>query len=307
MSARVLNIAHRGGAGLWPENTMAAFEAGFALGADGAELDVQLTKDGRIAVFHDHDLKPEIVRDASGRWLEKKGPRISQMTFAELQAFDVGRLKPGTRYAETHPEQEARDGERIPLLDDVVALAKRTNKRLWIELKTPLLGGKGAENAVTLADAVIDLLQTHDAVQLATFVAFDWAGLVHAKRRAPGIETRFTTLPQRWFADPVPKEDEPPPPDQLAALRRMAAEGAPWEAGVHPKDHRGLRGAVKAAGGDGWFPYFPDVTPETAAETKAFGLSLAAWTVNDPAEMRRLIALGADGICTDRPDLFPAR
>lgn len=160
------------------------------------------------------------------------------MTFAELQAFDVGRLKPGTRYAETHPEQEARDGERIPLLDDVVALAKRTNKRLWIELKTPLLGGKGGENAVTLADAVIDLLQTHDAVQLAAFVAFDWAGLVHAKRRAPGIETRFTTLPQRWFADPVPKEDEPPRPisSPLCAVWR-------------PKAHRGRRASIEGSPG----------------------------------------------------------
>ncbi|MBV9420715.1 MAG: glycerophosphodiester phosphodiesterase, partial [Alphaproteobacteria bacterium] len=52
------------------------------------------------------------------------------------------------------------------------------------------------------------------------------------------------------------------------------------------------------------FPYFPDATPERVAEAKSLGLKTGAWTVNEPADMRRLIGLGLDGLCTDRPDLL---
>ena len=58
----VWNIAHRGGAALYPENTLAGFRNAVALGCDGAELDVQLSKDGEVIVFHDYLLKPEICR-----------------------------------------------------------------------------------------------------------------------------------------------------------------------------------------------------------------------------------------------------
>ena len=47
-----------------------------------------------------------------------------------------------------------------------------------------------------------------------------------------------------------------------------------------------------------------DATEEAVVEAKALGLKVGAWTVNEPEDMRRLIALGLDGICTDRPDLL---
>ena len=62
--------------------------------------------------------------------------------------------------------------------------------------------------------------------------------------------------------------------------------------------------AIKAAGGDGWFPPFGDITPETVAEARALGLKLGAWTVDDPKDMRRLIDRGLDALCTDRPDVL---
>jgi len=55
-SARPLVFAHRGGAGLAPENTVAAFDNGLRLGADGLELDVRLSRDGQVVVVHDRDL-----------------------------------------------------------------------------------------------------------------------------------------------------------------------------------------------------------------------------------------------------------
>ena len=65
-----LNIAHRGGAGLRPENTLAAFAHALDIGVDGFELDVQLAKDGTVVVFHDDALKREIVRNAEENRLQ---------------------------------------------------------------------------------------------------------------------------------------------------------------------------------------------------------------------------------------------
>src|SRR5215469_3208458 len=106
-----LNIAHRGGAGLWPENTLAAFANAAAMGADGAELDVQLTRDGELVVFHDFRLKADLVSDGNGRWLTAPGPRIVDLSFGELQNYVVGRPRPDSDYARAHPLLEARDGE----------------------------------------------------------------------------------------------------------------------------------------------------------------------------------------------------
>jgi len=87
-----LNIAHRGGAALYPENTLAAFRNAVALGCDGAELDVQLSNDGEVIVFHDYLLKPELCRNARGRWLAKPAPRIKDLAFVELRSFDIGQI-----------------------------------------------------------------------------------------------------------------------------------------------------------------------------------------------------------------------
>ena len=79
-----LNIAHRGGAALMPENTLAAFAGAIARGCDGAELDVQLTRDGVVVVHHDFRLKPGLARK-DGVWLSEAGPRIKDLSLDELR------------------------------------------------------------------------------------------------------------------------------------------------------------------------------------------------------------------------------
>jgi glycerophosphoryl diester phosphodiesterase len=69
-------------------------------------------------------------------------------------------------------------------------------------------------------------------------------------------------------------------------------------------DARPVIDAIAGAGGQGWFPNFPDATPDTVAYARKRGLKIGAWTVNDPGDMERLSCL--DAICTDRPDLLQA-
>jgi glycerophosphoryl diester phosphodiesterase len=89
-------------------------------------------------------------------------------------------------------------------------------------------------------------------------------------------------------------------------LRYWAATGtSPWAGGYDAVNYgNSILRAIKAAGGDGWFPTFTDITAQSVAEAHELGLRVGAWTVDDEADMRRLIALGLDAICTDRPDLL---
>ena len=304
---RVLNIAHRGGAGLWPENTMAAFRNAKAMGVDGFELDVHITRDGEIAVYHDEALKPDITRDASGAWATRKDLLLKDMTFAELQAYDVGRLKPGTKYAAEHPEQAAIDGERIPHLRDVIRLAKGTKLQLWIELKSNFTHQGRTAPPDVFAEKTIALLKAEDALENAVVIGFDWRPLIAAKRLAPTLPIWCTTLPQSWFGDAAPPPAHWPPPEaELARLRAWDAGAAPWTGGFDKARYGSLQAAAKAAGAEGWFPYHPDLTAETHARSLALGLQTAAWTVNARADLQRLMDLGASAICTDYPDRLKA-
>ncbi len=258
------NIAHRGGAQLMPENTLAAFADAMARGCDGAELDVQLSADGVVVVHHDYRLNPGYCRGPDGRWLTGETPRIKDLTVAELQVYDVGCPAPAGDYAYAHPLLAAVDGEPIPTLADVIALTEG-KFLLFVELKSGASPDSAAPEA--LADAALAVCAGH--LERVIFVGFDWRGLVRVRKRAPQAACWFTT-------------------DRLH------------------RDYRPMLDAIKAAGGQGWFPHHADATGLAISDAHARGLKIGAWTVNQPGDMRRLTAQGLDAICTDRPDLLRA-
>ena len=250
------NIAHRGGAQLMPENTLAAFADALARGCDGAELDVQLTRDGVAVVHHDFRLKAGLARK-DGVWLTEPGPRIKDLSLEELRRFDVGTAQPGGAYAQAHPLLKPMDA-LIPTLAEVVALVASRRFLLFVELKCD--ASADSANPVALADAAYAI-----AGDQAIYVGFDWRAL--ARIGELGGVCWFTT-------------------DKLQG------------------DARPVIDTIAHAGGQGWFPNFPDATPDHVAYARSRGLKVGAWTVNDPADMNRLQTL--DIICTDRPDILAA-
>lgn len=96
-------VAHRGAMHAVPENTIAAFERAIELGADVLEVDVRLTKDGRLVVVHDATLAR--TTDGAGR--------VSEQNWEEIRRLDAG--------AWFGPEHT---GLRVPLLEEILALAK---------------------------------------------------------------------------------------------------------------------------------------------------------------------------------------
>ncbi len=104
---------HRGARGLAPENSIPGWKKALELGVDTIECDMGVTKDDVVVVHHDLRLNADTTRTGDGQWLTAPGPNINQLTFDELQRYDIGRLKPGSNYAKEFPDQQAVDGTRV--------------------------------------------------------------------------------------------------------------------------------------------------------------------------------------------------
>jgi len=121
VSTRPLVFAHRGGGALTPENTMAAFDNGLALGADGLELDVHLSRDGVVVVHHDRTLE---------RTTTLAGP-IAGRTAGELDRANVPRLDAVLarhRDARVIVELKVNSGELAAAVVDVVRRANAVDR-----------------------------------------------------------------------------------------------------------------------------------------------------------------------------------
>jgi glycerophosphoryl diester phosphodiesterase len=169
-------IAHRGASFDAPENTLAALRLGFEQGADAGELDIHLSKDGRVVVHHDAD---------TGRSAGRQQPLVAQ-TFAELRSLNVGQWGKWTGSAFS---------EKIPLLSEVLALVP-AGRRLFIETK---VGGEilpeldQVIRASGLAAAQLPLitfdLETARAAKLRLPAhEVSWIVGYPADRPAPGID-----------------------------------------------------------------------------------------------------------------------
>lgn len=281
--------AHRGGRGLMPENTLAAFSHAMDLKVDTLELDTVLTRDDAVVVMHDPRLNPNLVRGGDGRWIDAPGAPVRSLTLAELQRLDVGRLRPGTRYASQYPDQQAVDGERIPTLAQLFELVRKrgdTHVRFNIETKSTPLEPDLAPEAEAFVKALLAVIDAHGMRERVTLQSFDWRTLKAAQRLAPAVPTVCLTARQSWL-------------DNVADPR--------WTAGLALAEHGGsVPQLVKAAGCAVWSPYFGDLNAASLAEAHTLGLRVVAWTVNDEAAIDRLLELGVDGLISDRPDRVQA-
>lgn len=270
LPAHALDLqGHRGARGLAPENTLPAFAAALTLGVDTLELDVGVTRDGVVVVHHDRTLHPDIARGPDGRWLEGRGPAVHALSFAELQRYDVGRLREGSDYARPFAGQKAVDGTRVPRLAEVFALARRAgNDRVRFNIETKLSAQAPEETLppAEFARAVLAEIRRSGMAARSTLQSFDWRTLAVAQAEAPEVPVvhlSFTRPPAR-------------------------AEGLPAK--------------VRQAGGRTWSPNFQALDAALLREARALGLQVVVWTVNEPADIEAMLDLGVDGLISDYPD-----
>ena len=171
-ATRPLVFAHRGGSALAPENTLAAFDNGLALGANGLELDVHFSRDGIVVVHHDDMLE---------RTTNLQGP-VAERTAGELSRADAGFF-----FRDRRGFPFRGRGIGVPTLADV--LFKYRDVRIILELKGP---------GVELARATVETVRAAGAIDRVCLGAFSARVLRAARAFEPALATSASASDVRW-------------------------------------------------------------------------------------------------------------
>ena len=253
---------HRGARGHAPENTLPGFERAIAIGVDTLELDVGVTRDGVVVIHHDRRLNPDLARGPDGQWVGAPAPTIFSLSYQDLQRYDVGRIRPGSEYARRLPHQKPVDGTRIPRLEELFA---RAGSAVRFNIETKLVPEASEETLgpEPFARTLIAEVRKAGVAARTTIQSFDFRTLAVVQREAPEIATAYLTSGTKGEAVP-----------------RMVHEA---------------KGAI-------WSPNFQDLDPRALAVARELGVRVVAWTVNDPADIARVLGMKVDGIISDYPD-----
>ena len=277
--------SHRGGRGEWTEESLAAFAKSLEVGVSTLELDTHLTEDGKVIVWHDDtiqatkciDTAPATPGDAEFPYV---GDRVADLSLAQIKTLNCGY----TQLA-GYPEQDVIEGNRIVELRDVFQLVDDFDaKKVRFNVETKVESGQaGGEGSVALTKAVVTEIYMAGMSGRTTLQSFDWSTLNLSRKIAPQLPLVALSSGDAWLQVGQPG-------------------AAPELGGIDIDDYDGsLAKAAKAQGYDVISPAFRSVTPQMIAEAHEFGLLVIPWTVNNTADMARLMDLGVDGIITDYP------
>jgi len=164
-SDRPMVIAHQGGEGLRPSNTMLAFANAVALGVDVLEMDVHSTSDGALVLIHDDTV--DRTTDGSGR--------VQEFTLAELQQLDAGEYWTPDDGA-TYPYRG--QGARIPTLEEIVTAFPQMKFNIEIKQIEP-----------SIAAPLCDLLRDHGLTERALIASFHPTAMDEFRAACPEVAT----------------------------------------------------------------------------------------------------------------------
>ena len=282
---------HRGARGLMPENTLPAYEKAVEIGVSTLELDVGVTRDGVVVISHDRSLNPDITRDAQGQWLQAP-LLVNQLSLAELQAHDVGRINPNCEYFRRFGSQTAIDGTRMPTLAQLFERMNALKSKVYFNIETKISPEKPSEtvNPEIFVEKLLAVVTQHQMQERVIIQSFDWRTLAIVQQRAPQVRTAYLTAQQPWTDNIKPK----------------SPETTHWTGAVRYEEHSDVPSMVKAAGGTVWSPYFADMSAALVKKAHDLGLKVVPWTVNTEKDLLHVIGLGVDGLISDYPDLARA-
>lgn len=269
LGRRVLAYAHQGGASEGPSSTLWAMERALEAGADALELDVHATADGHLVVCHDPTL--ERTTDGAGA--------IAEQRLEDLVGLDAAyHFVPGEgacpgRPAEAYPLRgRVRGDERfgVPTLEAVLGRFPGVPLNLDVKQRPP--------KVPAYEHRVVDLLRRHGRCDDVIVASFDERSTEVVAALAPELAISAGRRGVALFAAAARLGLAAP-----GRLRRFAALQVP------------LRVAGRLL-----------VTDRFVSAAHESGLAVHVWTVDDPAEMRRALELGVDGVMSDRPSVLAA-
>ena len=259
---------HRGCRGLRPENTLSAFREAVRLGVDAVELDVVISADRQVVVSHEPWMSAAICRLPSGGPIgpdEACQHNLFQLPYARIREYDCGRTR-HPNFVEQLPAAAVK-----PLLREVVENLENLTRQLGrppvkysVEIKSePAHDHHFQPPPAELLALVLAELRTLATLDRTTLLCFDKRVLQLAHQTVPDLPLCLLI------------EDEISLSEHLSAL--------------------GFRPAVVG-------PDFRLLAPSWAAELRARHIRLVPWTVNEPADLRAVLALHPWGITTDYPN-----
>jgi glycerophosphoryl diester phosphodiesterase len=247
-SPRPQVFAHRGGSALGPENTLAAFDRGAAAGADGLELDVQLSADGVVVVCHDPTL--DRTTNRTGR-------------LAGLTADELARVDAGYRFTDGRGTFGFRNqGVGIPTLAEV--LGRYPDLLVIVEMKV---------DVPEMGRAVAEVVRAAGAAERVCAAGYGLRSLGAARAALPEMATSACH-----------------PEVRMALYRSWAG----WPVARVP--YGGYQVPEHAA----WLRV---VSPRFVRHAHRAGLKVQVWTVDEEADMTRLLQWGVDGLISNCPDV----
>jgi glycerophosphoryl diester phosphodiesterase len=244
-----LVMAHRGGNGLWPENTLYAFEQAAAMGVDVLEMDIHSTADDALVVLHDSTV--DRTTDGTGA--------VHDLTLEQLKALDAG-YDWSPDDGKTVPYRG--QGITVPTLDEVFSALPAMPMNIEIKQAAP-----------SIAAPLCRMIHEFDMTDRVLVASFHEEAIKEFQSECPEVATTASQ-------------------NEVIALFVMSkaflgAAYSPAAQAVQVPEYRsGLR----------------VLAPGLVGTAHSRNLQVHAWTINEVEDMRRMLALGVDGIITDYPD-----
>ena len=261
--------AHRGGAGLMPENTVSAMKNAIDLKVNTLEFDLQLSQDGKVVVSHDNYFHPRYATRPDGTPIENGDPKeyLYTMPYDSIAKYDVG-MKPNKVW----PEQ-AKIAEVKPLASDLIDFAEAYTKEKGLKpmnFNIEIKAWPGEEEGTCwpeyheFCDVCIPVLLSKNLGDRLIVQCFDTRALEYMHEKWPELILSYLT-----------DENEP----DIETILGQLSFKPQW-----------------------WSPNYQVVTPENVAYCHSLGIGVVPWTVDDPAEIQRMADCGVEAIISNYPD-----
>jgi len=266
-----LKIGHRGTRGLMPENTIIAMEKGISTGANTVEMDVHITKDGQVLVYHDDYFDPNYTLMPDSSEIDPK--QRSKYNFYQMNYADIRRFVIGKKKYNTFPQQQNIPtyapllSELIDSVDHYAALNKLPKVYYLVEIKSgEKTDGVNQPAPAEFVKKVMDVLIPKKLGDRLIIQSFDKRPLKVVHQNYPGVATGF-----------------------LVDDKKVTFEQQMDELGYTP---------------DFYNPHYSMVNEEFVKKCHDRHMLVCPWTANSLSEMKRLKDLHVDGIITDYPNYF---
>ena len=260
--------AHRGGAGLMPENTIPAMKNALDLDVNTLEFDLQLSADGQVVVSHDNYFHPRYATRPDGTLIREEDPKeyLYTMPYDSIAKYDVG-----LRHVDRWPGQ-VKMAVCKPLASELIDFAEGYAKKpvnYNIEIKSWPGEGEGTlwPEYHVFCDTCVPLLLSKKLGDRLIVQCFDTRALNYMHEKWPELTLSYLT--------------EDYDGGDIEALLQNLDFVPQW-----------------------WSPESSVVTPENVAWCHGHGIGVVPWTVDDPAEMRRLVDCGVEAIISNYPDIL---